>query len=78
MKATVVEGFIEFVDRQSALLRSDLAVDDINDILHINSTKGVRLLVSLIKKAIFRAKQSKTVNGRTYANATRGGPAFPV
>ena len=78
LKANVVEGFIEFVDRQSALLRSDLAVDDINDILHINSTKGVRLLVSLIKKAIFRAKQSKTVNGRTYANATRGGPAFPV
>ena len=78
LHALLIEGLIDFVDKNSFLLKSDLGVSDINDILHINSTKGVRLLVSLIKKAIFRAKLSKTVNGRTFANVTRGGPANPV
>ena len=54
-----VEGFIEFVDRQTSLIRRDFAVSDSNDILHINDTKGVRLLVKLIKLSIFSAKSSK-------------------
>ena len=78
LKITFVEGFHEFLDQNSVLLKRDLAVNDFNDILHINSTKGVRLLVKLIKQCIFRSKASNVVNGRTYANATRGGPAFPV
>ena len=78
LKASLVEGFFEFVDKQSYLLRDDYSVNDINDILHINNTKGVRLLVRLIKHAIFRAKISRTVNGRTFANVTRGGPADPI
>ena len=42
-----VEGFIEFVDRQTSLIRRDFAVSDSNDILHINDTKGVRLYLNL-------------------------------
>ena len=63
LKAILVEGLLEFVDKQSLLLRNDLAVNDINDILRINSTKGVRLLVGLIKHAFFRSKPSSVVNG---------------
>ena len=78
LKALLVEGFFEFVDNQSFLLRNDLAVSSTNDILHINNTKGLRLLVSLVKQAIFRAKKSRTVDNRTYSNVTRGGPANPI
>ena len=78
LKILFVEGFIDFLDKQSHLLRNDLAVGDANDILHINHTKGVRLLVKLIKQTIFNAKKSKTVDMRTYANVTRGGPANPI
>ena len=78
LNVTFVEGFFEFVDKNSVLLRNDLAVNDDNDFLHINATKGVRLLVRLIKQAIFRAKSNKMVNGRLFSNVTRGGPANPV
>ena len=72
-----VEGFIEFVDRQTSLIRRDFAVSDSNDILHINDTKGVRLLVKLIKLSIFSAKSNK-ISSQAYANATKGGPLHPV
>ena len=78
LDALLVEGLLEFVDNRSGLLRNDFAVNDVNDILHINSTKGVRLLVKLIKRAIFSVKLSRTVNGRSFANVTRGGPLNPV
>ena len=78
LKALLVEGFFEFLNRQSYLLRNDLAVSEVSDILHINNTKGVRLLVRLVKQAIFRAKRSKTIDGRLFSNVTRGGPENPI
>ena len=78
MGVLFVEGLSEFVDRQSGLLRSVSAMDNSQDILHINANKGVRLLVRLIKQAIFSAKSSHTANSRTFANVTRGGPLNPV
>ena len=79
MHALLVEGFLEFVDNNTSLLKGQYSVNDSNDILHINSNKGVRLLVSLIKQAIFGAKMyDKTVNHRTFANVTRGGPVDPI
>ena len=79
LRALLVEGLHEFVDNHTSLLRNIFAVNDPNDILHINQNKGVRLLVKLIKQAIFRAKvHNKTVNSRTFANTTRGGPANPI
>ena len=52
---------------------------DSNDILYINDTKGVRLLVKLIKLSIlhFSAKSNK-ISSKTYANATRSGQLHPV
>ena len=79
LHVTFTEGFFEFVDDNSSILKNMYAVNDSNDILHINANKGVRLLVRLIKQAIFRAKTfNKTVDQRTYANVTRGGPIAPI
>ena len=79
VNAVMVDGFIEFFDTRSLLLKTVYSVNDPNDILHINSNKGVRLLVKLIKEAIFGAKMyNKTVNHRTFANVTRGGPVAPI
>ena len=78
LRVHLVEGFVQFVDRQTETLRNDLAVASHNDVLHINDSKGVRLLVKLIKFAIFGAKSSKVNSSRSFANATRGGPLHPV
>ena len=60
-------------------LKRVFAVNDPNDTLHVNANQGVRLLVRLIKQAIFRAKTyNKTEDGRNYANVTRGGPVAPI
>ena len=79
LHVVLVEGFRDFVDNQTSLLKRVFAVNDPNDTLHVNANQGVRLLVRLIKQAIFRAKTyNKTVDGRTYANVTRGGPVAPI
>ena len=79
LHVTFTEGFFEFVDDNSSILKNIYAVNDTNDILHIKANKGVRLFVRLIKQAIFRAKTfNKTVDQRTYANVTRGGPIAPI
>ena len=79
LHVVLVEGFRDFVDNQTSLLKRVFAINDPNDILHVNANQGVSLLVRLIKQAIFRAKTyNKTVDGRTYANVTRGGPVVPI
>ena len=79
LHVVLVEGFRDFVDNQTSLLKRVFAVNDPNDTLHVNANQGVRLLVRLIKQAIFRAKTyNKTADGRTYANVTRGGPVAPI
>ena len=79
LHVTFTEGFFEFVDDNSSILKNMYDVNDTNDILHMNTNKGVRLLVRLIKQAIFRAKTfNKTVDQRTYANVTRGGLIAPI
>ena len=79
LREVLVEGFRDFVDNQTSLLKRVFAVNNPNDILYVNANQGVRLLVRLIKQAIFRAKTyNKPVDGRTYANELRGGPVAPI
>ena len=69
---TLVEGFGQFWDRRTHVLRDSLSK---HDELHLNDVSGIRLLVSLIKQAIFRhCKTKRTTSRRTYANTVRGGP----
>ena len=79
LHVTFTKGFFEFVGDNSSILNHIYAVNDTNDILHINANKGVRLLIRLIKQAIFRAKTfNKTIDQRKYANVTRGWPIAPI
>ena len=75
-------GFGEFFDRHTCSLKENLANLDPSDTLHINEGNGVPLLAKLIKQAIFyrkeRARHGLIHSDKTYANATRGGPAQPV
>ena len=47
LHVTFTEAFFEFVDNNSSILKNMYAVNDTNDILHINANKGLRLLVRL-------------------------------
>ncbi len=75
LNVTIIKGFVNFLDKRTNLLRSDLSK---HDNLHINSY-GIRLLVRLIKEGLFSTKHSNTLNrSRRYSNTRpRGGPPRP-
>ena len=79
---SLVYGFRRFFDPDTASLKENLANPDPSDTLHINKDHGVSLLVKLIKEAIFyriqRVNSRLIHSDRTYASATRGGPAQPM
>ena len=78
LTVTVLEGFDQFLDKGTNLLKSIFAEPDDNDILHLGK-RGVKVLVSLIKFAIFSEKgDSNRVGRKLYANTLRGGPTHPV
>ena len=74
LHVVLVEGFRDFVDNQTSLLKHVFAVNDPNDTLHVNANQGVRLLVRLIKQAIFRAK---TYNKNSHTNFTASWSSKP-
>ena len=77
LKVVIVEGFHQFLDNGSNLLKNVLADSRADDILHLGD-RGVRVLVSLIKFAIFSGKGGKDFVGRrSYSNTLRGGPRSP-
>ena len=75
----LVAGFAGFVE-YSGLLKANLHDPRApGDALHINDD-GYRILVRLLKREIFASKKGghSRVGGKTFANATRGGPVRPV
>lgn len=73
LNVTLINGFMNFLDRQTNLLRSDLSK---RDILHLNH-RGISLLVRLLKEGLFRNRGNAISSPRLYSNATRGGPPRP-
>ena len=72
----IVQGFRQFVDPITSLLRRDLHNGEPRDTLHLGRNSGVPLLVRLIKLCIFsfRKRGNKMTSGQAYANAVRGPP----
>ena len=79
LSVSIVQGFRQFVDPATGLLRRDLHNGEPRDILHLGRDSGVPLLVRLIKLCIFSLKKrgNKMAGGPTYANALRG-PSIPA
>ena len=71
MGVTLVEGFGEFWDHHTHLLKDSLSKP--HDELHLNDGLGVRVLVKLLKDTIFR-HHKKDGGRRNYADTVRGGP----
>ena len=66
------------LDGRTNLIKSMFARPDPTDTLHLNE-RGVKVLVSLVKLAIFSSKNSPNKAGRkSYSNAVRGGPLDPT
>ena len=75
---TIIEGFQKFFDRRSNKLDLTYAKQDPSDELHLDF-RGIRLLVSLIKNAIFAGKGDKSRVGRQlFSNTLRGSPINPT
>jgi alkylated DNA repair dioxygenase AlkB len=79
LRVNLVQGFRDFADRDGMLRSSLHDPRTPNDVLHIND-RGYCVLVRLIKLALFSIKRGKgkLTTGRSYANATRGGPPNPI
>jgi alkylated DNA repair dioxygenase AlkB len=79
LSVTLVEGFEQFFDNSTNLLRSTFSRPSPDDVLHLND-RGIKVLVSLIKRAIFYRKNTHNnpVDRRLFSNVLRGGPPSPV
>ena len=70
IRVNIVDGFMQFVDKKSSILKTTFHDDSkAGDPLHIN-TAGYCVLIKCIKDCIFGSKNKN--KGRSYASALTG------